>query len=122
MTVSFAIQSSPITVDDEGDVDMQLDGLEITVKFAPVGVTLDQLLTKLKIQGSGVARGLSLNADAANITITGGSTKPIVVVNSVRLVTAPQLYGQKNLRHDATEWKATRTSGTGAMFSVGVAS
>lgn len=119
--ISFNMATKDIQVDDEGTADIILAGLDITVKFSPVGPTLAEVLAKLGVQGGSVARGQSLNAAAANITFTGSGTgSPLVTVNSVTLKSAPQSYGYDNLRHGQLEFVATRTTGSGAMFSAGL--
>jgi len=118
--VSYSMKTSPVTVNNIGIVDLTLSGLEISVKMKPVGMTVAQLLTQLKIQGSGVARGMDISASANNMTITGGSGLPQVIVNNLRLKSAPQIYGAEALRHDTIEFIATRPTG-GAMFSIGLA-
>ncbi len=118
--ISFALKAKEIMTDDDGIVDVILQGLDISVKFAPVNPTLAQVMTLLKRQGSGVARGMSMAASAANITFTGaGSGSPLVTVNSVALKRAPHGYGFDDLRHGELEFVATRLTGSGTMFSVG---
>jgi hypothetical protein len=118
-TISFDLQTADVFTDDEGLIDMSIQGLAITVRAALVGITMAQLLTKLNIQGSGVLRGVSLAGRAANLTIAGATAgDPSVVVNSAVLKSAPHAYGQENLRIAECEFIATRTTGSGAMFSV----
>lgn len=118
--IDFDLATAPVTVNSIGMVDMSVAGLDISVKFKPVGMTTAQVLDRLKIQGSGMARGVDISASANNLTITGGSTKPQVVINSVRLKSAPQIYGSEALRHDTLEFIATRPTAA-AMFSIGLA-
>lgn len=119
--IDFAQTNNPVTVNGFGTVDMSLSGLDITVKMKPVGMTVAQVLAQMKLQGTGVKIGQNIGASANNMTITGGSGNPIVVVNNVRLKSAGQIYGQETLRHDSLEFIATRPTG-GAMFSIGLAS
>jgi hypothetical protein len=120
-TIAFNLSTSPVETDAEGLVDYTLVGLDITVSFQPVNITAAQALTQLGISGAGIQRGMSLNSGSANITISGPAAgNPEVVVNSVALKNAPQVYGAEALRHGVLEFVATRTSGTGTMFVVDV--
>lgn len=119
--VDFNLQTSPVNVDTIGMVDISLEGLDIDVKLKPIGMTVAQVLTQLKVQDTGVKRGMDVSASAANLVVTGGSGNPIVTINSVRLADANQFYGQKALRHESIMFKATRPTGTGAMFSCAIA-
>lgn len=118
--IDFDQQNSPVVVNGLGTVDMSLSGLDITVKFKPVGMTVAQVLSQMKLQGTGAKIGQDIAASANNITVTGGSGNPIVVVNSVRLKNAAQIYGAEALRHDTLEFIATRPMAA-AMFSIGLA-
>ncbi len=119
--VDFSETLAPVRVANIGTIDMTQAGLDISVKFKPVGMTVAQVLSQMKLQGTGVFRGMDLSAGAANLTITGGTDNPQVVINSVRLKTAPHQYGAEVLRHDTLEMIATRPAGAGTMFTVGVA-
>jgi hypothetical protein len=117
--IDFNLQLSPFDVDEEGIVDMTLQGLDITVKCAPVGITTAQIITQLGIQGAGAIRGRSMAAGAADLTIVGPTAgNPSVVINDVALVEASQLYGGTNPRTGELLWIATRPGGSGAMFAL----
>ncbi len=117
---SFDLKTSPVKVANVGTIDYQVSGLEISVKFKPVGLTVKQVLDRLKVQSTGVALGMDLSAGAANLTITGGASNPQVVINNVRLKDSQLLYSAEKLRHDTIEFVATRPTGSGAMFTVGL--
>jgi hypothetical protein len=118
--IDFSLGVTPVKVNSYGTVDMSITGLDIAVKMKPVGVSVAQVLARMALQGSGVAIGQDIGASANNLTVTGGSLKPQVVINSVRLKNAGQIYGQEALRHDTIEFIATRPTG-GAMFTIGLA-
>lgn len=118
--IAFDLKLTPRKAANIGTLSYSLSGLDIGVKFKPIGMTAKQVLDRLLVQGTGTALGMDVSAGAANLTITGGSTNPIVVVNSVRLKNTPLVYGAEALRHDTLEFVATRPGGTGAMFSVGL--
>jgi hypothetical protein len=121
--IDFNLQVPPFDVDEEGIVDMTLQGLDITVKFQPVGMTTAQILTQLGIQGAGAVRGRSMAAGAADLTIVGPAVgDPSVVINDVALVEAPQVYGAVNNRAGDLVWIATRPAGSGAMFALSTVS
>jgi hypothetical protein len=117
--VSFSLETTPVETDDDGLVDLLVKGVKVSVKFAPVGLTLAQVLTKLNVQGSGVVRGMEGSTGAVDLTITGAGTgSPLVTIENAVLVGAGQTYGYGNLRHDEIEFIATRPTGSGALFSV----
>lgn len=118
--IELAFKSKPIIVANYGTIDHMVSGLDIAVKFKPLGMTVKEVLDKLKVQGTGVAIGMDLSDAVANLTITGGVGNPIVVVNSVRLKDSSLIYSPENLRHDTIEMVATRPTGTGTMFTVGL--
>jgi hypothetical protein len=123
VSIDFNLGVETVETDDEGVVDYAVKGLDITAKFIPVGVTLTELLTKLAIQGSGMARGISLNSRSANITIAGAAVgNPSVVLNAMALKDTKQSYSDSSskLRIGEIGFVSTRPNGTGAMFSVGV--
>ena len=99
---------------------MSIASLDISVKFKPVGMSVANVLDRMRIQGTGCEIGADVGASANNLTITGGSTRPQVVINSVRLKNAAALYSSSALRHDTIEFIATRPT-AGAMFSIGLA-
>lgn len=117
----FDLKTAPVKVDTLGTVDRSIVGLDISAKLKPIGMTVAQVLDRLKLQNAGVARGMQMSAGAANLVITGGTGNPIVTLNNARLVNAGQIYGAEALRHDTIEFRVTRPSGTGAMFSCAVA-
>ena len=121
INVEFNLGLSPVKVNGLGTVDMTLSGLEVSVKLKPIGMSVADVLTRMAIQGSGVAIGQEIGASANNLTITGGSGKPQATIYNVRPKNSGQLYGNQALRHDTIEFVATRPTG-GAMFALGVAS
>jgi hypothetical protein len=119
--VEFDLKTSPVKVNTLGLVDYTLAGLDVSVKLKPIGMTVADVLTQMKLQGSGVAIGQEIGASVNTLTITGGSGKPQAIVYNVRLKNGGQMYGNEALRHDTIEFVATRPTG-GAMFALGLAS
>jgi hypothetical protein len=117
---SFDLKTSPVKVGNLGTIDFSVSALDISVKLKPVGMTVKQVLDRLKVQSTGVALGMDMSAGAANLTITGGTNNPQVVINNVRLKDSNLIYGAEALRHDTIELIATRPSGGGAMFTIGL--
>jgi len=118
--IDFDFQTAPVKVNSLGTVDMSVAGLDISVKMKPLGMSVADVLTRLRIQGAGTAIGGDLSASGNNLTCTGGSGNPQVVINNVRLKAAGGVYGNQALRHDTIEFIATRPAG-GAMFTIGLA-
>jgi hypothetical protein len=117
----FDLKTNPVMVSGYGMVDRKINALEITVKLTPVGLTVDQVLTRLKLQGTGVAMGQDLSAGAANITVSGGTGNPLAIFNNCRLKESVFQYGPSSLRLGEIPFIVTRPSGTGALYSLGVA-
>lgn len=118
--INFDLKTKPVVVANVGTIDHSISGLDISVKFKPLGMTVKQVLDKLKVQGTGVQLGMDMSDAAADLTISGGATNPVVVVKSVRLKDSSLLYSFDNLRHDTIEMIATRPTGMGVMFTVGI--
>lgn len=118
--VEFSETLEDVRVANIGTVDMTLGGLDVSIRCKPLGVTVAHVMDRLKLQGNGAARGMDMSSGAANLTISGGSGKPQVVVYNVRLKAAAQLYGRTALRHDTIEFVSTRPAGSGPVFAVGV--
>lgn len=119
--VDFGLKLSDIKLDSDGTVDRRISDLEVSVKLAAANPTMSEILAKLALQGSGVARGVSFAAGGADMTITGGVGNPIVVVKGARLKSAPLNFNSKDLLSGDLTFAATRSSGTGAWATVGVA-
>lgn len=119
VSVSYKLTLNPKMVSGLGMVDRRFASQEVEITFKPVGMTVANVLSRLKLQGSGVAIGQQMSAGAANIVISGGSTKPQAVFNNAVLIDAGFLYGEP-LRHDALKFVVTRPTG-GAFYSLGLA-
>ncbi|MFH0907195.1 MAG: hypothetical protein V1929_00330 [bacterium] len=115
----FNLKLNPTVLDGIGTVDMTHGGVDATCKLKPVGITVAQVLTRLKIQDTGVKIGMAMSSAAADLTVTGGSGNPIVVLKNARMKMASQIYGPQALRHDGIEFAATRPAGTGAIVTLG---
>lgn len=117
-SIDFDLQTTPIMAANIGTVDHIISGLDITCTFQPLNFTAKQLMDRLAVDGN--ALGKDISSAAGNLTITGGSAStPKVVLNNLRLRSAPMLYSLENLRSDDIEFFSTRPTGAGTMFTVG---
>lgn len=120
--IDFAMKLNALTTDDGGTIDERFDTLDVMAKLVGVNTTMSQILTKLALQDSGVARGVSLTAAGADMTITGGTGNPQVVVKGARLADGGMNFNAKDYRSAPLSFLATRSAGTGAWATVGIAS
>jgi hypothetical protein len=120
VTVDFDLGLKPVETDSEGLVDLTCEKLVVTARLKPAGLTESQVLAALALQGTGAARGRSLNAGGQTLTIASGSS-PSIVLNGANLKSARQLFGPAALRVDELAFVATRTFASGAaqpLFTV----
>ena len=116
-TFSSNVNTQPVMTDDEGLVDLRIAGVEWSCKFAPVGITVAQIHTRMGIQGAGAARGMS--PTAADLVITGAASgDPLVTLKNAVMVAAPQHYGYDDLRHGEVECVSTRPTGSTALVTI----
>jgi hypothetical protein len=113
----FSIESSlslqAVTTDTDGVVDMTLGDVNYTAKCIPVGITEAELLALLKLQGSGVARGKSLAANANDLVLTG--TGVVATLTKCAPKTGPTRYGATTLRAGELGFSGVRKFVTGAL-------
>lgn len=109
--ISHEMAFKEIETDSEGIVDMMLSKIAIRAKARPIGITEADLLTALKIQGAGNARGKSLSGSDLVITATTGT----VTVKGAALRDAGYEFGHEALRIGEVEWVATRTLNLGVV-------
>ncbi len=122
VVVDFDLGLEPVETDAEGLVDLTLARLTASAKMRPVGLTEAQILAALALQGTGSARGRSLNAGGQTLSIAGTGGQVSVVLNGANLKTADQLFGAKSLRIDQITFVSTRNFAFGApapVFTVG---
>ena len=121
-TISFDVGIEDRPVDSQGIVDGILTSVGVMAKCVPVGVTANQLLSLMKLQGTGIKRGTSLSGNAEDLTLTGAdSGSPLVSVYNCAPVEAGYRFGQSVLRQGELGFVAIRqftTGAAGALFDV----
>ncbi len=118
--VSFTLALEAVETDSDGILTRRLAGIEVTAKLQPIGITLAQLLSKLKLQDTGAIRGRSLSGSDLNISATG----VYVRLYGAALIGGPQQFSSRLDRIGELEFRATRTFSTGTpndLFFVGTA-
>jgi hypothetical protein len=119
-TVDFGLTLEPVETDCGGVLTRRLVGMTVSAKAQPIGISESDLLTALKLQGTGAERGRSLAGEDLNITGTG----VYIRLTAAALVGGPMTYSSRNDRIGELEWRATRTFTSGVanpLFFVGTA-
>jgi len=99
-TVDFNTDLSPQTVDGYGIVDYWITNVTAECRCRPIGPTLTNAITAMKIQGSGSARGMLMSAvQASNLIISGSAAgRPKVTLYSAQLSQLPGEFGVDKTR------------------------
>jgi len=111
----------PCPVDGLGVPDYRVVEVRAMLSCIPVGPTAAQLLTNLKIQGTGARIGRSLNADAAAFTLVGADGITYLTIPKASLKQAGFQFGKRVLRNGEIGFVATlnHTTGTqGNLFTL----
>lgn len=117
--VDFNLGITPISTDSVGIVDLRFQQLGVMAKLIPLGPTEAEILTALKIQGVGAARGRSLLASAEDLVISG--TGVTVTVKNAQLKSGGYRFGATTIRNGELGFVATKkfTAGVGdPLFTV----
>lgn len=128
IVVSSRLALTPISVDADGVVDMMFSGQTVLARCIPVaaaGLSVDNVLDALKIQGSGVARGgsLSSRSNTADLTITGSGV--FANLKQAAMKTGGFKFGATVFRIGEVGFVATRTFSSGTanpLFRAGTSS
>jgi hypothetical protein len=112
--VEFQISFSDDMTDRQGLVNRRLKTITARVRCNPVGPTRQQILAALEIQGAGAGRGVSRQANAADLTITGDNGTDYFKLKNAILTDKVQRWGSEQLRIGDVAWVATRTFSAGA--------
>jgi len=110
------------TTDTAGIVDATLSNVTVMARFQPVGVSEKQLIDLLKIQNTGIARGVSLSANTEDLIISG--TGVHVTVYNAAPKAGPMQFGSATLRIGEVGMVATSSFTLGvadALFRIGTA-
>jgi len=119
--VAWNLNLKPVVVDGLGTVDMTHGGLVAGCKCIPIGPTLSQIETQVKLgtidtgtpSGKETAHGTLLSANAADLTLTG--TGISVVLKNAAITESGYVFGSEKLRVGEMAWETTRG------FTAGVA-
>ena len=117
-TVDFAETFELVHTDSLGNVATRLSGLGVTVKAQPLGISEEQMLEKLLLQGTGAVRGRSLSGD--DLIIQG--TSVYVRINKASLRNSVQHFAANLERIGELTWSANRKFVSGVaqpLFFVG---
>lgn len=120
VAVDFDLSLQPIQTDTNGIIDMRFERLAVMARMVPLNAAESDILTALKIQGSGAARGRSLQSNSNDLTVTG--TGVSITLKKAQLKTAGYRFGAITLRNGEVGFVATKefVSGVGQpLFTVG---
>lgn len=119
ITVDFDLQLEPVEIDAYGMVDYMFVRLDVTVRAKPIGITEDDILTALALQGGTVARGASNNAASADILIKDLAGTTLFTANSMNFADAGAAlaYGARTNRSQDLVWKSSREFSAGALVA-----
>jgi len=113
VTVSFDINLQDVNTDTDGRVDQTMGGVGVMARMIPVGISESQLLSLLKIQDTGIQRGVSLGGNKNDLVVTG--TGVSVTVYDAAPKEAPFRWGQTVLRAGELGFVAIRKFSAGAV-------
>lgn len=119
--IDFNTELHWVKCDDIGTVKATLKSVSVMAKCIPIGTpaasvaATDQvnLDAAQYIQVTGGARGRSLNANGADLVITGADGTTIITIKNAGLVRAGYRFGSDVLRQGEFGWVATRSFATG---------
>ena len=116
-TIDWQVQLDPQRTDSDGVVDYSFGGIEATAKLTPVGLTAEDYVALLGLQGSGITRGAS--SAMADLVITGGGglSRSVTLKNCTPRVGA-QRFGRATKRLGELEFVASRDHTTGTLNAI----
>ena len=117
--ISFDLSLNPVTTDDDGIVDYTFASLAVSASCQPMGITEQQFLDAMRLQGATNARGRSLQAGANDLVFTG--TGVAITIKKAQMKEGGMLFNPKDPRIATAKWIATRQFIAGAaqpLFSV----
>jgi hypothetical protein len=112
--VEFQVAYSDDMTDRHGMLNRRLKTVSARVRCDPIGPTRQQILAALEIQGNGAGRGVSRQANAADLVITGDDGTDYFALKNAILTDKVQRWGTEQLRIGDVAWIATRTFAAGA--------
>lgn len=116
-SVDFNLGLEPQTCDNYGIYDWAISSLDVSCSFTPLNVTPETVINAIKAQGTGAARGMSLNGIQSNSTLTisgSASGRPKVLIYGAQLKNSTWRFDRTTPNMGALEFVATRTYASGA--------
>lgn len=113
-TIDSEVNVQRIQIDEVGTVKAVLTSVQYMAKCRPLGVTYANITAALKSQGTGAARGRSLAAAGADLTITGADTTTIFVLKGCNLYEGGFKFGTTQVRQGELAWVTTRAFSSGS--------
>lgn len=124
ITVDFDLGLSEVKSDKYGIVDKTITGLSVTAKCTPHGITEEEMIAAMNIQGAGAGRGQSIYRNAKDLSLTAGAGNPYFTLNNAAINTAPLAFGAETNRSGEIEFKAAHSIFTAgaqqAVFDLGI--
>jgi hypothetical protein len=105
VSVQWSLGTTEKGNDAEGTVNRQIDNIGASASFVPIGVTEEDLLNAMNLQGAGHARGQSRASGAPNLDIAG--TGLHVRLYAAVLVEAPSRFNRKDYRAGTVKLNAS---------------
>lgn len=118
--IAFDLTLEDVDIDGLGTLTKRIGGLMVTARAQPVGISEEDLMTKMGIQGVGAAIGKSLGSGSDDLVLT--ATGFYAKLTAAALRGGPQAFSSRNDRIGELTWVATRTFTNGLanpLFVVG---
>ncbi|MFA6962446.1 MAG: hypothetical protein WC205_16950 [Opitutaceae bacterium] len=119
--IDFSLSLDDQPTDSQGNIDKTLGTLTATCRCVPIGITQDEILTALAIQGTGVRRGASIGG--ADLVITGSEIgAPVVTLHGASLSQGGSIFQRGKKRAGEITFVTRRTVTTGVLgplFEIG---
>ena len=115
--VSFNLQTEDQEIDSQGVYQKIIKSVGIAVRCIPLGPSSANIDAALKTQGSGAARGRSLDASAAQLQITGADAVNYLTIPNCQIETGSFRFGSsaQQLRVGEVAFVGTRKFTAGAQ-------
>lgn len=120
--INFDVQSKEIEIDGLGTVGEVIQKVGVMVKCKPVGPTAAQILTALRLSGTGNALGRSHAATGSALTISGADGTVAFTSPKVSLVEAGYRFGNDVLRNGEIGFVANMNPASGVQGAIAVLS
>ncbi len=122
-SLSFDVGLEAQEVDDVGIFDWIYNGdASVSAKCKPIGIKVADLLGLLNLQGTGIARGMSILNKKYDLVLSGGTGNITTTIKNCTLQAGPHAYNVGD-RVEDLEFKTVRNLTTGALdavFSIGI--